>query len=214
MQRQIVLDTETTGLSHQSGDRLIELGCLEMINRKLSGRSLHFYFNPDRVVAEGALKVHGISNEFLSSKPRFYEHAVEVMDFIKGAELVIHNADFDIGFLNAELALLRGNPYGVIENHCSVLDTLALARQLHPGQRNSLDALCQRYQVSNTHRKLHGALLDAEILANVYLLMTGGQEQLFVSDDLADEQDGLVNQGEGESPRIYHLRRVLCADSA
>jgi DNA polymerase-3 subunit epsilon len=208
MQRQIILDTETTGLSPEKGDRLIEIGCLELVNRKLSGRSLHLYVNPDRLVGEGALKVHGISNDFLEDKPRFYEVVEEIMEFIAGAELIIHNAEFDLGFLNYELSLLRRNPYGRIQDHATVLDTLVLARQLHPGQRNSLDALCKRYQVNNTHRTLHGALLDAEILANVYLLMTGGQEQLFVSDAAADEATGLFTT-ETKVSRVYHLRPVL-----
>lgn len=182
MHRQIVLDTETTGLSPDQGDRLIELGCLELINRRPTGKTLHFYFNPDRAVPAEALKVHGLSNEFLENKPRFHEKAEEIMRFIKGAELIIHNAEFDLSFLNAELSYLRQEPYGRIEDHCSILDTLLLARKMHPGQRNSLDALCKRYFVKNTHRDLHGALLDAELLTQVYLMMTGGQEALFVAE--------------------------------
>ncbi len=182
MHRQIILDTETTGLSPNKGDRLIELGCLELVNRRPTGRTLHFYFNPDRAVPVEAFKVHGLSNEFLENKPRFHEKAEDIMAFIKGAELVIHNAEFDLGFLNAELSYLRQEPYGRIEDHCSILDTLSMARKMHPGQRNSLDALCKRYQIKNAHRQLHGALLDAELLAQVYLLMTGGQEALFVTE--------------------------------
>ncbi|MCX7123750.1 MAG: DNA polymerase III subunit epsilon [Gammaproteobacteria bacterium] len=179
MQRQVILDTETTGLSPQKGDRIIEVGLLELVNRRPTGRSLQFYFNPDRMVDAGALRVHGISNEFLQDKPRFYELAPQIMEFVTGAELIIHNAEFDLGFLNYELSLLRRNPYGKMEDHCPILDTLVLARKLHPGQRNSLDALCKRYDINNQHRDLHGALLDAEILAHVFLAMTGGQEKLF-----------------------------------
>ena len=178
--RQIVLDTETTGLSVENGDRIIEFGAIELIDRKLTERRLHFYINPDREVHAEAVKVHGLNNDFLADKPRFHELAEEIVSFIKGAELIIHNAEFDLGFLDYELSLLRRNVHGSVREHCSVIDTLALARKLHPGQRNSLDALCKRYTVKNSHRKLHGALLDAEILAELYLLMTGGQEQLFV----------------------------------
>lgn len=188
MTRQVVVDTETTGLDFKTGDRVIELGCVELINRKLTGRHLHFYFNPDRIVEEAALKIHGISNEFLQDKPRFFELADEVMEFLKGAELIIHNAEFDVGFINNELSMLLRNPYGVIQDNCEILDTLAFARQLHPGQRNSLDALCKRYQINNSHRKLHGALLDAEILAELYLVMTGGQEALFVEEKTAEAE--------------------------
>lgn len=175
--RQVVLDTETTGLDFRLGDRVIEIGCVELLNRKLTGQRFHRYINPEREVEAGALAVHGLSNEFLQDKPRFGDIAAEFLDFIQGAELVIHNAAFDVGFLNAELARL-GPEWGVIEDYCRVIDTLALARKMHPGQRNSLDALCQRYEVNNAHRELHGALLDARILADVYLAMTGGQASL------------------------------------
>ncbi len=207
MTRQIVLDTETTGLDPKLGHRIIEMGCVEMINRRLSGKTLHFYLNPDRIVEEEALKVHRISNEFLQDKPRFFDKVEELMEFLKGAELVIHNAEFDVGFINAELALLRRNVYGVLQDHCEILDTLALARQMHPGQRNSLDALCKRYQINNTHRTLHGALLDAEILANVYLTMTGGQEKLFV-EEKATEQELRDEAQFGIPSRTYQLRVV------
>lgn len=213
MTRQIVLDTETTGLDPQKGDRIIEIGCIELIKRRPTGKTLHFYFNPDRIVEEGALKVHGISNEFLQDKPRFFEVVDELIDFLKGAELVIHNAEFDVGFLNSELSLLRRNTYGIIQEHCEILDTLALARQLHPGQRNSLDALCKRYQIDNSHRKLHGALLDAEILSAIYLTMTGGQEKLFVEETASKKQE-ILQEGEVQKPsKIYNIRQVKANDS-
>lgn len=174
--RQIVLDTETTGLEPEEGHRLIEIGCLELTNRRLTGREFHRYLNPERSVERGAVQVHGLDDDFLSDKPRFAEIADEFLDFIRGAELIIHNAAFDVGFLDSELARLS-EPVRIAE--CArVLDTLELARELHPGQRVSLDALCRRYEVDNTERTLHGALLDAQLLAEVYLLMTGGQVSL------------------------------------
>lgn len=181
MSRQIVLDTETTGLLVTEGHRLIEIGCLELINRR-PGKQLHYYLNPQRSIDQGALQVHGITQEFLQNKPLFSQVAEELIAFIKGAELIIHNAPFDTGFLNAEFRLLSKN-YVPIENFCTIIDTLLLARQKHPGQSNSLDALCRRYQVDNTHRDLHGALLDARLLAQVYLAMTGGQELLFENEE-------------------------------
>jgi len=186
--RQIVLDTETTGLETKEGHRIIEFGCLELINRKLTGRHLHFYFNPDRKLDQGALEIHGITQEFLLDKPRFFEKIEEIMDFVKGSELLIHNAPFDLGFLNYELSLLEKNTWGKIETHAKVLDTLKLARHQHPGQRNSLDALCKRYSVDNHHRTYHGALKDAELLAEVYLAMTGGQIELSLSESKAKFQ--------------------------
>jgi DNA polymerase-3 subunit epsilon len=174
--RQIVLDTETTGLEPEEGHRVIEIGCLELVDRQLSGRQFHRYLNPERSVETGALTVHGLGDEFLADKPRFIEVVDEFIEFIRGAELIIHNAPFDIGFLDSELARLDGRPR--IADLASVLDTLTLARELHPGQRNSLDALCRRYEVDNANRTLHGALLDSELLAEVYLLMTGGQVSL------------------------------------
>ncbi len=210
MQRQVILDTETTGLSPLKGDRVIEVGLLELVDRRPSGRSMQLYFNPDRMVDAGALRVHGISNEFLQDKPRFYEMAEQIMDFIKGAELIIHNAEFDLGFLNYELSLLRRNPYGKIEDHCPVVDTLVLARKLHAGQRNSLDALCKRYDINNQHRELHGALLDAEILAQVYLAMTGGQEKLFVEVAAAVETNAGPVQIQAGAQQ-YDLRVVLAS---
>jgi len=175
--RQIVLDTETTGLDPSQGHKIIEIGCVELLDRKLTGRHLHFYINPEREVEAGAMEVHGISNEFLADKPLFAAVAATFIEFVDGAELVIHNAPFDIGFLNHELAALKG-AYKNMAEYCSVLDTLAMARKKHPGQKNNLDALCKRYEVDNSQRELHGALKDAEILADVYLLMTGGQSSL------------------------------------
>jgi DNA polymerase-3 subunit epsilon len=174
--RQIILDTETTGLEPSQGHRIIEIGCVELINRRMTDNRFHIYLNPDREIDQGAIEVHGITNEFLADKPRFAEVANDFMNFVRGSELVIHNAPFDVGFLNHELKLMQYKES--LEDVCSVLDTLVLARKMHPGQKNSLDALCKRYEVSNAHRELHGALLDAEILADVYLAMTGGQTRL------------------------------------
>ena len=179
--RQLFLDTETTGLSAEGGDRVIELGCVELVNRKLTGNNLHFYFNPGRDSHEDALKVHGISNEFLRDKPKFAAVVQAILNYVEGAEIIIHNAAFDVGFLNAELSKV-GTDLGPIEQRCRVLDTLLLAREMHPGQRNSLDALCKRYGVDNSKRELHGALLDARILADVYLAMTGGQSALALTE--------------------------------
>ncbi|MFZ2508611.1 MAG: DNA polymerase III subunit epsilon [Steroidobacteraceae bacterium] len=174
--RQIVLDTETTGLEVSEGHRVIEIGCVELLHRRPSGRTWHRYLKPDREIDAAALAVHGITGAFLAAQPGFAEIAGEFLEFIAGAELVIHNAPFDVGFLDAELA--RVSAGSTIAEHCSVLDTLALARRMHPGQRNSLDALCKRYGVDNSRRELHGALLDARILADVYLAMSGGQAAL------------------------------------
>lgn len=182
LKRQVVLDTETTGLEHQEGHRVIEIGCVEMIDRRVTGRHFHVYINPEREVDEGAMAVHGITNEFLADKPRFADVADQFIEFIRDSELVIHNAAFDVGFLNAELARL--DPPSRVTDVATVLDTLLLARDLHPGQRVSLDALCKRYEVDNSNRELHGALLDSEILAEVYLAMTGGQVDLCL--DLGD----------------------------
>jgi len=176
--RQIVLDTETTGLYTEEGHRIIEIGCLELINRKITGKQYHQYINPERPIDEAALKIHGITNQFLDKKPYFADIVHELIPFINGAELIIHNAPFDIGFLNYELKLIN-HPWKLVTDHCRVVDTLLLARQLHTGQRNSLDALCKRYQVDNSGREFHGALLDAYLLAQVYLNMTGGQGSLF-----------------------------------
>lgn len=173
--RQIVLDTETTGLEAKEGHRIIEVGCLELVARRLTERRLHHYINPERDSDEGALAVHGLSNEFLADKPKFGEIAGELIEFVRGAEVIIHNAAFDLEFLDAELAQLG---LGRFEDYCRITDSLKLARERHPGKRNSLDALCERYGVSNTHRTLHGALLDAGLLADVYLAMTRGQDSL------------------------------------
>jgi len=182
--RQIFLDTETTGLEHKLGHRVIEIGCVEMRNRRLTNRHFHRYLNPDRGIDAGALAVHGISEEFLQDKPRFAEIAAEFLDYIRGAELIIHNAPFDIGFLNAELARLDMAPVSTVCH--GVSDTLRMAKELHPGKKNNLNALCDRYGVDNSHRTLHGALLDAEILAEVYVAMTRGQESLII--DLGGDQ--------------------------
>jgi len=175
--RQIVFDTETTGLEHSAGHRIIEIGCVEIVNRRLTGRRFHRYLNPEREIDAGALAVHGIDLAKLQSAPKFAQIADELIEFIRGAELIIHNAPFDVGFVDAEFARLPGEPR-TLASLCRVLDTLALARSLHPGQRNSLDALCKRYSVDNSKRDLHGALLDAGILVDVYLAMTGGQSAL------------------------------------
>ena len=175
--RIVVLDTETTGLSPQDGHRIIEIGCVELVKRRLTGKTFHVYINPDRTIDDGAIAVHGITNEALQDKPRFAQIVDDFLAFVQGAELVIHNAPFDVGFINHELNLLK-EKRGTITDYCKVFDTLAYARKLHPGQRNSLDALCKRYGIDNSHRDLHGALLDSEILADVFLLMTGGQESL------------------------------------
>lgn len=175
--RQIVLDTETTGLEHAQGHRLIEVGCVELINRRLTGRHYHQYINPQREIDAGAMEVHGITNEFVRDKPTFDLVVDEFIEFVSGAELIIHNAPFDIGFINSEfLRLDRG--LTPLDKICAITDTLVMARQRHPGQKNNLDALCQRYGIDNSQRDLHGALLDAEILADLYLTMTGGQTAL------------------------------------
>lgn len=181
--RQIVLDTETTGLSTAQGHRIIEIGCLELVNRRLTGREFHRFLNPDRDIDEGAERVHGISRADLETAPRFAEIVDDFLAFIKDAQLIIHNASFDVGFLEYELTLMK-HKVAKIEDHATVLDTLTLARELHPGQRNSLDALCKRYEVDATKRDVHGALIDSELLANVYLAMTGGQTAMLLDDDV------------------------------
>ena len=191
--RQIVLDTETTGLEPSLGHRIIEIGCVEMINRRPSGKTFQYYLNPQREVDPGAQEVHGLSNEFLEDKPLFADIAGEFLEFVQGAELIIHNAPFDIGFLNKELELAANDRR--IEDVCNVMDTLVLARSMHPGQRNSLDALCKRYQVDNSNREMHGALLDARILADVYLSMTGGQAALSLDSEGQPGQTGMTGQG-------------------
>ncbi len=189
MTRQIVLDTETTGLSAQTGDRIIELGCVELINRKLTGNNLHLYLNPERDSHEDALKVHGISNEFLRDKPKFADCVQDILQYLQGAELIIHNAGFDVGFLDKELELV-GLPR--LATHVdSITDTLAMAKELFPGKRNSLDALCDRLEVDNSGRTLHGALLDAELLADVYINMTRGQDALLIMDEAPTGDGGI-----------------------
>lgn len=201
--RQIVLDTETTGLETAQDHRIIEIGCVELINRRLTGNHYHQYLQPDREIDEGAIEVHGISNEFLIDKPRFADVVEDFLAFIRGAELIIHNAPFDVGFINHELKLYDPD-HPALESVCSVTDTLAMARQLHPGQKNNLDALCKRYEVNNAHRDLHGALLDAEILADVYLRITGGQVML----SLDGNQDA-QNRADEELKRISAQRPPL-----
>lgn len=207
--RQIVLDTETTGIDPKQGHRIIEIGCVEMIGRKLTGNHFHVYINPEREVEQEAINVHGITNEFLQDKPVFAQIADDFFEFIRGAELVIHNAAFDVGFMNHEFALLQRG-FAPVESYCGVLDTLAIARKKHPGQKNNLDALCKRYFIDNTARILHGALLDAEILAEVYLAMTGGQTTLGLghsSDDSeeSNNDDGSVINRFGENKPVLSV---------
>ena len=180
--RQVVLDTETTGLSTAQGHRIIEIGGIELLNRRITGREFHRFLNPERDIDEGAEAVHGISRADLETAPRVAEVVDELLEFLRDAELVIHNAPFDVGFLEYELELIK-HPQPKIDQHASVLDTLALARELHPGQRNSLDALCKRYEVDASKRDVHGALIDSELLANVYLAMTGGQSSLLLDEE-------------------------------
>ncbi|ABC38585.1 DNA polymerase III subunit epsilon [Burkholderia thailandensis] len=190
--RQIILDTETTGLNARAGDRIIEVGCVELLNRRLTGNNLHFYVNPERDSDPGALAVHGLTTEFLRDKPKFADIVDQLRDFVRDAELIIHNAPFDLGFLDAEFALL-GLP--AFSDHCAgVIDTLVQAKQMFPGKRNSLDALCDRFGISNAHRTLHGALLDSELLAEVYLAMTRGQESLVI--DMLDEAGDAHRKGD------------------
>lgn len=200
--RQIVLDTETTGINPKEGHRIIEIGCVEMVNRRFTHNRFHVYLNPDREIDAGAIEVHGITNEFLRDKPHFADIVADFLAFISGAELIIHNAPFDVGFINHELGLL-GHSEQALNQHCTVFDTLAFARQKHPGARNSLDALCKRYGIDNSHRELHGALLDAEILADVYLLMTGGQSSLL------DEHGDLDHAAEQIVPTLPSERPAL-----
>ena len=213
MTRQIVLDTETTGINPRLGNRIIEIGCVEIVNRKLTGNNFHCYINPERDSEEGALAVHGLTTDFLKDKPVFAQIADEFLEYVKGAELVIHNAPFDMGFLNAEFELLgRGSFDQYVGN---VIDSLVKAKELHPGKRNSLDALCDRYEISNAHRKLHGALLDAELLADVFLAMSRGQNS-FIS--LDEEEKVEVQQtltiDESSDPQSILVRRVTAEELA
>ncbi len=198
--RQIVLDTETTGLEPEQGHRVIEIGCVELVERRVTGNDFHVYLQPDREIDAAAIEVHGISNEFLADKPRFEDVAADLIGYLEGAELIIHNAPFDVGFLNAELARVSG--LRTLDGYCSVLDTLVMARTKHPGQRNSLDALCGRYEVDNSRRDKHGALLDAQILADVYLAMTGGQTLLSLDEESAQTQP------DGSRPGIRRVDRT------
>ncbi len=217
--RQIVLDTETTGLEVSEGNRLIEIGAVELVERRITGRQFHYYLNPQRAIEEGALEVHGITEDFLQDKPLFVDIAHEFIEFIQGAELLIHNAAFDLGFLDAELAILANSSARIVD-YATVLDTLELAREMHPGQRNSLDALCKRYEIDNSNRSLHGALLDAQILADVYLAMTGGQTDLGLSFNASQnqpEQQAILDAGQrpplrvlkpGQDELQQHLKRL------
>ncbi|MBC7574339.1 MAG: DNA polymerase III subunit epsilon [Herminiimonas sp.] len=207
--RQIVLDTETTGLNPRSGDRIIEIGCVELINRRLTGNNFHSYINPERDSEEGALAVHGLTTEFLSDKPKFAEVADALRVYVANADIIIHNAPFDVGFLDAEFARLQVPRF---RNHVGeVVDTLVRAKEMHPGKRNSLDALCDRYGVSNAHRALHGALLDAELLAEVYLAMTRGQNSLGM--DLGDAPATVDAAGAAAQLMELGAIRVLVADT-
>jgi len=194
-ERQIVLDTETTGLEHRQGHRIIEIGCVELINRKLTGNNYHIYLNPEREIDQGAIEVHGITNEFLADKPLFADIYQGMVEYLKGSELIIHNAAFDVGFLDAELEK-TSEPTPRINDICGVHDTLIQARKMFPGQRNDLDSLCRRYEINNSHRELHGALLDAEILADVYLAMTGGQTLLSLD---------MGNASSNDSKKLKHV---------
>lgn len=202
--RQIVLDTETTGLEPTQGHRIIEIGCVELVDRRFTRNNFHQYLQPDREIDQGAEQVHGITNEFLRDKPHFADIAEDFIDYVRGAELIIHNAPFDVGFLNHELGLWRKDAQP-IDELCRITDTLVMARSLHPGQRNSLDALCKRYEVDNSQRELHGALLDAEILADVYLAMSGGQTSLSLG------AQGASETGENQEPRRLSGQRPSLA---
>ena len=201
--RQIVLDTETTGLEPSQGHNVIEIGGVEMIKRRLTGNNYHQYIKPDRESDEDAIRIHGITNEFLADKPKFSQITAEFIEYVRGAELVIHNAPFDVGFLNAELE--RNGCTERIEDICSIVDSLQLARRKHPGQKNNLDALCRRYGIDNSHRELHGALLDSEILADVYLMITGGQTDLL----LAGEEEGMGGDGMIEVKKLANVAQGM-----
>ncbi|MFT5397509.1 MAG: DNA polymerase-3 subunit epsilon [Planctomycetota bacterium] len=211
--RQIVLDTETTGLEVSQGHRIIEIGCVELIDRRVTDNHWHYYINPDREIDAGAFEVHGISSDFLSDKHHFEEVSEDFLNYIKGAELVIHNAAFDVGFLNQELLLL-GGAKSRIEDFSSILDTLVMARQKHPGQKNNLDALCKRYLIDNSHRSVHGALLDARILADVYLAMTGGQTSLGLdSANTNDSEVSLTPARRSESSEPLPIWEIAAVDT-
>ena len=211
---QVILDTETTGIRAEDGHRIIEIGCLEMIDRKLTGRYFHQYVNPEREVEAGALAIHGISNEFLNDKPFFRDIATEFMDFVSNAELIIHNAPFDLSFLNVELSRVHVD-WRSLTDYCRVIDTLKMARQLHVGQKNTLDALCKRYKVDNSKRDMHGALLDAHLLAQVYLAMTGGQGSFFEgSTDQQDAREKKIEPGTLATSQLKNIQtKQLNADA-
>lgn len=209
--RQVVLDTETTGLRVEEGHRIIEIGCIELINRRMTSNHFHHYLNPEREIEAGAVAVHGITNESLKDKPLFADILESFMAFIDGAELIIHNAPFDLSFLNYELQLAR-TKWKNISDYCSVIDTLQMARQLHVGQRNSLDALCKRYGIDNSKRDLHGALLDANLLARVYLTMTGGQGSFFDAAASTTENDNIRFEHTQVAPTQKHHLVVLKAN--
>lgn len=198
--RQVVLDTETTGLEVSQGHRIIEIGCIEIMHRRTTNHTFHQFINPEREIDEGALEVHGIKQDFLKDKPRFSHIADDLIQFIDGAELIIHNASFDVGFINSELSLAK-HSIADIRERCTVIDSLELARKTHPGQKNSLDALCKRYEIDNSHRELHGALLDAQILADVYLAMTGGQTTLSLAANFDKSAQQEVSAGDTISQR-------------
>jgi DNA polymerase-3 subunit epsilon len=213
--RQVVLDTETTGLEPHLGHRIIEIGCVEVVNRRATGRHFHEYLNPEREIDAGAAAVHGMTLDQLATKPLFADVAARFLEFVDGAELVIHNAPFDVAFLDSELARLAdatGAQAITIRTHCQVLDTLALAREMHPGQRNGLDALCKRYSIDNSHRQLHGALLDARILADVYLAMTGGQNSLALDEAVRASTEATLNAATSVDPSV--AQRVVGASPA
>ena len=215
--RQIVLDTETTGLSTAQGHRIIEIGCIELVNRRLTGRDYHCFLNPDRDIDAGAERVHGISRDDLETEPRFHEIVDEFLEFVAGAELIIHNAEFDVGFIEHELTLMK-HPQPKVTAHATVLDTLSLARKIHPGQRNSLDALCKRYEVDASRRDVHGALIDSELLAHVYLAMTGGQTALLLDEDVGARRAGdpaiarMAGSNTGSNTGSYDLIVVRATD--
>lgn len=210
--RQIVLDTETTGLSAEQGHRIIEIGAVEMIHRRVTGNSFHQYLKPDRAVDPGAFAVHGISNEFLADKPHFADIAADLIEFIKDAELIIHNAPFDLGFLNSEFQKLEGERTSITQL-CKIIDTLVLARKLHPGQKNNLDALCKRYAIDNSQREKHGALLDAEILADVFLAMTGGQVTLTLDGPkTGSTQQAALRKKNLDAKKLSALRVIPASD--
>lgn len=204
--RQIIMDTETTGLDPKSGDKIIEIGAVEMIKRKTTQQNYHQYIQPEREVPEDAIAVHGITNEFLVDKPVFEEIIDDFMTFVQGAELIIHNAPFDVGFINYELSQLKNNKWGKLEDHCTITDSLKMARKAYPGQRNTLDALCKRLGIDNSNRTLHGALLDSEILADVYLAMTGGQTDLMLHEEFENTQSNEGVKLDINRPRLKVLR--------